>query len=606
MSVTSSVDQAARHLLGSRNHAENADDVSAVSDAKAPGPCRHAILGQSHYAEADKMRLDGTLAELVDNAGDAGATRVDIDCDDAKIIVADNGCGCDAAGIGALGGHRTSTRTDASERFTGKFGQAFTRAVLSLGDTCTVISYQGLVFHVGLLSKKLQIESNTRECLLPVASFRYPSGYEDVVVEVVEDDDGQLWNKGSLIFERLIKANLENILAYGCVDTKDALVALANKYRRANGLVIIVSDLDKRVVPCQADKTIYFKQSEGQRSKTRDDVYPYRQDARHALGWQYVVCSGAADQLPEEYKELAVAPRRPTITLCGQELEAVDIAPERRSSGPVVSNGMEVKEIRFDRRKAAAVTIFTHSLDVEAPRRSHEERSTHWPHGLIGLRVGKTARATYPLPVEKVGGNPRVADDLMAGRGALTLFFFQDEEHHSANEEQILVSKDKMDLRLPTDSEAKAHIFFGTHAAQSKAIVARYEREKKKAEARAAAAAAPPRAQPPRLATLLGAPLPPEGSDEEMPAPPPWPPKKRRKRKPAAPPPPPLTSKRTRQTPAEKSVAKRVQQAMDLLQTGAMQFADVHGTGASVIFTERDGTFEVEIKRGDDDDATQD
>ena len=56
----------------------------------------------------------------------------------------------------------------------------------------------------------------------------------------------------------------------------------------------------------------------------------------------------------------------------------------------------------------------------------------------------------------------------------------------------------------------------------------------------------------------------------------------------------------------EKSVAKRVQQAMDLLQTGAMQFADVHGTGASIIFTERDGTFEVEIKRGDDDDATQD
>merc|ERR1719262_980384 len=79
----------------------------------------------------------------------------------------------------------------------------------------------------------------------------------------------------------------------------------------------------------------------------------------------------------------------------------------------------------------------------------------------------------------------------MAGRGALTLFFFQDEEHHSANEEQILVSKDKMDLRLPTDSEAKAHIFFGTHAAQSKAIVTRYEREKKKAEARAAAADAP-------------------------------------------------------------------------------------------------------------------
>ena len=600
MSVTSSVDQAARHLLGSRNHAENADDVSAVSDAKAPGPCRHAILGQSHYAEADKMRLDGTLAELVDNAGDAGATRVDIDCDDATITIADDGCGCDAAGIGALGGHRTSTRTDASERFTGKFGQAFTRAVLSLGDTCTVISYQGLVFHVGLLSKKLQIESNTRECLLPVASFRYPSGYEDVVVEVVEDEDGQLWNKGSLIFERLIMANLENIIAYGCADTKDALVALANKYRRANGLVIIVSDLDKRVVPCQADKTIYFKQSEGQRSKTRDDVYPYRQDARHALGWQYVVCSGAADQLPEEYKELAVAPRRPTITLCGQELEAVDIAPERRSSGPVVSNGMEVKEIRFDRRKAAAVTIFTHSLDVEAPRRSHEERSTHWPHGLIGLRVGKTARATYPLPVEKVGGNPRVADDLMAGRGALTLFFFQDEEHHSANEEQILVSKDKMDLRLPTDSEAKAHIFFGTHAAQSKAIVTRHEREKKKAEARAAAAVAPPRAPPPPHA-----PPPPQEPGEAMPAPPPRPSKKRRKRKPAAPPPPPPRP-RKRQTPAEKSVAKRVQQAMDLLQTGAMQFADVHGTGASIIFTERDGTFEVEIKRGDDDDATQD
>ena len=295
MSVTSSVDQAARHLLGTRNNAEHADDVSAMSDAKKVGPCRHAWLGSDHIAKPDTMRLDGTLAELVDNSGDAGATRVDIDCDDVTITIADDGCGCDAAGIGALGGHRTSTRTDASERFTGKFGQAFTRAVLSLGDTCTVISYQGLVFHVGLLSKRLQIESNTRECLLPVASFRYPSGYEEKVVEVVEDEDGQLWNKGSLIFERLIKANLENILAYGCADTKDALVALANKYRRANGLIIIVSDLDKRVVPCQADKTIYFKQSEGQRSKTRDDVYPYRQDARHALGWQYVICSGAAD-----------------------------------------------------------------------------------------------------------------------------------------------------------------------------------------------------------------------------------------------------------------------------------------------------------------------
>ena len=599
MSVTSSVDQAARHLLGS-HHAENADDVSAVSDAKASGDCRRAWLGSAHYAAVDKMRLDGTLAELVDNAGDAGATRVDIDCDDATITIADDGCGCDAAGIGALGGHRTSTRTDASERFTGKFGQAFTRAVLSLGDTCTVISYQGLVFHVGLLSKRLQIQSNTRECLLPVASFRYPSGYEEKVVEVVEDEDGQLWNKGSLIFERLIKANLENILAYGCADTKDALVALANKYRRANGLVIIVSDLDKRVVPCRADKTIYFKQSEGQRSKTRDDVYPYRQDARHALGWQYVVCSGAADQLPEEYKELAVAPLRPKIVMCGQELEAVDIAPERRSSGPVVSNGMEVKVIRFDRRKAVAVTIFTHSLDVEAPRRSHEERSTHWPHGLIGLRVGKTARATYPLPVEKVGGNPRVVDDLMAGRGALTLFFFQDEEHHSANEEQILVSKDKMDLRLPTDSEAKAHIFFGTHAAQSKAIVTRYEREKKKAEARAAAAAAPPRAPPPPHA-----PPPPQEPGEAMPAPAPRPPKKRRKRKPAAPPPPPPRP-RKRQTPAEKRVAQRIKDAMNALQTYATEFAAVHGTGASVTFTERDGTFEVEIKRGDDDDATQD
>ena len=78
MSATSSVDQAARQLLGS-HHAENADDVSAVSDAKASGDCRRAWLGSAHYAAVDKMRLDGTLAELVDNAGDAGATRVDID-----------------------------------------------------------------------------------------------------------------------------------------------------------------------------------------------------------------------------------------------------------------------------------------------------------------------------------------------------------------------------------------------------------------------------------------------------------------------------------------------------------------------------------------------
>ena len=45
---------------------------------------------------------------------------------------------------------------------------------------------------------------------------------------------------------------------------------------------------------------------------------------------------------------------------------------------------------------------------------------------------------------------------------------------------------------------------------------------------------------------------------------------------------------------------------MNALQTYATEFAAVHGTGASVTFTERDGTFEVEIKRGDDDDATQD
>ena len=45
---------------------------------------------------------------------------------------------------------------------------------------------------------------------------------------------------------------------------------------------------------------------------------------------------------------------------------------------------------------------------------------------------------------------------------------------------------------------------------------------------------------------------------------------------------------------------------MSSLQSDATEFAAVPGTGASVTFTERDGTFEVEIKRGDDDDATED
>ena len=90
-----------------------------------------------------------------------------------------------------------------------------------------------------------------------------------------------------------------------------------------------------------------------------------------------------------------------------------------------------------------------------------------------------------------------------------------------------------------------------------------------------------------------------------MPAPAPRPPKKRRKRKPAAPPPPPPRP-RKRLTPAEKRVAQRIKDAMNALQTYATEFAVVHGTGASVTFTERDGTFEVEIKRGDDDDATED
>ena len=85
-------------------------------------------------------------------------------------------------------------------------------------------------------------------------------------MEVVEDEDGQLWNKGSLIFERLRQGQFgEHPRFYGCYDTGARLVALANKYRRANGLVIIVRASTSGCVPCQADKTIYFKQSEGQR-----------------------------------------------------------------------------------------------------------------------------------------------------------------------------------------------------------------------------------------------------------------------------------------------------------------------------------------------------
>ena len=102
------------------------------------------------------MRLDGTLAELVDNAGggrsmDSGKWTSTVTT--RRVTVADDGCGCDATGIGALGGHRIVERTVASEkRFTG--GPARRRGPSSsLGDTCTVISYQGLVFHVGLLRK---------------------------------------------------------------------------------------------------------------------------------------------------------------------------------------------------------------------------------------------------------------------------------------------------------------------------------------------------------------------------------------------------------------------------------------------------------------------
>ena len=73
-------------------------------------------------------------------------------------------------------------------------------------------------------------------------------------------------------------------------------------------------------------------------------MYPYGQDARHARGWQHVARSGAADQLPEEYKELAW--RR-----CGRKCADVGRSSRRSTSrrnggaGPVVSNGMEVKEI---------------------------------------------------------------------------------------------------------------------------------------------------------------------------------------------------------------------------------------------------------------------
>ena len=186
------------------------------------------------------------------------------------------------------------------------------------------------------------------------------------------------------------------------------------------------------------------------------DAYPYRQgraSVTQRLELRYVVCSGTADRVPEEYKELAVAPLPADHgILWGQEPRGGRASRRGTpSSGPVVSGGMEVKEIRFDRRKAAAVTVFTHL----ARRRVCLARSQRGgpdalaATGSIGCASARRRARHAPLPVEKVVQQPKQGSTTpTAGRGASTLFF-QGRGASPANEEQILVSKDKMDSLAP-------------------------------------------------------------------------------------------------------------------------------------------------------------
>lgn len=298
-------------------HISGLSDGSIPIHASARGPlqastqCRQARLGAAHFTEPDVMEPHAALAELVDNASDEGATLVTIDVAGDALVFADDGPGCSAdAIVGALGGHRTTTKTDASLLKTGKYGQAFARACLSLGREVTILSYPeahgGDVLHVACVSPRLLEDTGAAACLLPVATFKRSGG---AWAEHVETEDGRVLGAAYAEFGALAGDNLRNVLLYGGLGgDAAALLDAAAAYQRPKGLVLLIGDLDARVDCRPGEETIFFKQSEGQTTKTVKDKYRYKQDARYALGWNYPVFSGVADELPSHLERLAREP----------------------------------------------------------------------------------------------------------------------------------------------------------------------------------------------------------------------------------------------------------------------------------------------------------
>lgn len=85
---------------------------------------------------AKRLKKHDAIAELVDNAFDADATRVSIDIDKDSIVVADNGVGCcDFDTLMTLNGSN-----DYGGKKTGRFGQGLKVAAMALGDTLKVVS----------------------------------------------------------------------------------------------------------------------------------------------------------------------------------------------------------------------------------------------------------------------------------------------------------------------------------------------------------------------------------------------------------------------------------------------------------------------------------
>ena len=221
------------------NGAPEEDEASAMTAGAA------ALLPTTHHVPLSRMQHSrthpkhlhsnstthtwafGAIAELIDNALDAGAHRISIEhvrlADQSALLFTDNGQGLDHEGLVNMCSFGVCEKKGSE---IGEYGNGFKSGAMRTGRTCVVLTKQADMLVGVLLSQTFLANEKATEIVLPMGSWvQHGAGYQRCVQ--ASEQQGEL------------------LCEYSGIDSETALLSLVQEKlgAEASGTMIIVTEL---------------------------------------------------------------------------------------------------------------------------------------------------------------------------------------------------------------------------------------------------------------------------------------------------------------------------------------------------------------------------